>query len=66
MPTEQHKKLLSDEPKRFHKIQPEVDEWIEHFTISKGKPVVLENFDRKERDFLIETDRISAKNINHA
>ena len=71
-PAEQRKKWLSDDPKRFHKIQLEIDEWIKHFTISKKKPVVLGNFDGggKEiliwwRDYLLETGQISAKDLHH-
>ena len=36
-PAEQHKKWLSDDPKRFHKIQKEIDEWIEQLNDLKGK-----------------------------
>ena len=72
-PGEQHKRWLSDDPTRYHKIQKVIDKWVVHFTILKGKPVALERFYRKGkvkltwwRSFLIETDQISDKDIHHA
>ena len=51
-PAEQHKKWLSDDPKRFHKVQVEIELYKIHFMISREKPVALEKFDGEGQEIL--------------
>ena len=71
-PAEQYRKWLNDDPPRIHEIRPEIERWKKHFRLSKERPVALDDFDGDGteklvwwREFLIETGRISARDVNH-
>ena len=71
-PAEQYRKWLSDDPSRIHQIRPEIDRWKEHCKLSKVRPVALDDFDKAGteklvwwREFLIETNRINARDVHH-
>ena len=71
-PAEQYRKWLNDDPPRIHEIRPEIERWKKHFRLSKERPVALDDFDGDGteklvwwREFLIETGRISARDIHY-